>query len=288
MKRHIQADELPSWYELGWQDGTRPAILLRIEEGTLKREFRPLERLMKKMSEAAKVPFTFDLEKRTGFGEMYVERTGGADGFAEFRFPIPDLRGKSDTCFACRGSGRNSIMERTCELCRGRKRHRSPDWGKGRRATRTLGVFLELLQFPERETQASKPQLLTVQVYAIDGQSMHGFPVGGHMGVPLSRWLASYPERMQLEECLAAMKAASTRMIGKERHGLYQAWTEPDGRFHLSVPGNCACLGSMDFHAAREGRGGTFNSHNVDGPWQQLSLVAGVAALHDLARKEIK
>jgi hypothetical protein len=288
MKRHMVSAELPVWYELGWQEGTRPAILLRIEERTLEREFEPLERLMREEAERMKTALKFDLARRTGFGEMFIERTGSEGGFAEFRFPIPDLRGKAGPCFACNGTGRNSIMERTCELCRGRKRHRSCDWGKGRRATRTLGSFLELLRFPEKETKSARPQLLTLQVYAIDGQDMHGFPLGGEMGIPLVRWLASYPERMRLDVCAAAMEAAYERMLGKQRHAAYRAWSEPDGRFHMDVPGNCACLGSMDFHAAKDGSGASFSSHNVDGPWQQLALAAGVAALHDLARKEMK
>jgi hypothetical protein len=62
------------------------------------------------------------------------------------------------------------------------------------------------------------------------------------------------------------------------------------GGLCIDCPGD-ACGIHPDTYAEydiKEGRGYKFTCHNVDTPMQQITLIAGLAALHDCTRKEIK
>ncbi len=59
------------------------------------------------------------------------------------------------------------------------------------------------------------------------------------------------------------------------------------GWLNVQCPGS-GCGLCPSHHGIERGRGYEFDSHNVDSPIQQLTLLAGLAALHDRARREIK
>jgi hypothetical protein len=101
---------------------------------------------------------------------------------------------------------------------------------------------------------------------------------------PIAReWIRSGGNR-ELLTVREAMKTAWDTMwggaLGTELSDFHASVF--DGyRIHLSVPGNCACLGSnVDLD---DGDGPIqVNSHNVDGPIQQLALFAGLVELSRL------
>ncbi len=87
------------------------------------------------------------------------------------------------------------------------------------------------------------------------------------------------------------MKKCWDRLFGLKD---YDKWSfrvsVGDGFITIDCPGN-ACGIHPDHNAGlriEKDEGYEFTCHNVDSPAQQLTLLAGLAALHDKARKEIK
>lgn len=67
--------------------------------------------------------------------------------------------------------------------------------------------------------------------------------------------------------------------------GYYDARLTERGRFSVSCPGD-ACGLYSDEYSSHDGRmGHRFTCHNVDNPGQQLTLLAGLAALSDFVIK---
>jgi hypothetical protein len=289
MNKHILFDELPCWYELSWVAKPGPAILIRIREEILRSEYlKQFPRIMKLVGEHAKKLFACNLEKSFGFGKIRIRKTGNEQGFVNFEFRIPYLRSDPETCLSCGGLGKDSFEEwASCRACHGRKKTRGYDWAKGGDAVLTLGTFLQQLEFCDQEIASQHKQLFTLSTYFRTDTNLNNCPFGFEASPKLVGWLGSLPRNTELESCSQAMRLASEKMIGKApRIDRFTMYIGSDGRLHANVPGNCACLGSTDFSALGDKAGATYNSHNVDGPWQQLSFVAGLAALHDMARKQ--
>jgi len=81
-------------------------------------------------------------------------------------------------------------------------------------------------------------------------------------------------------------------MFGKERYLNFgfKAYMLRKGGVVLDVPGNACGIYNPpehDYGLPRK-EGCKFECHNVDSPMQQLTLLVGLAMLHDKARKEIK
>jgi hypothetical protein len=129
---------------------------------------------------------------------------------------------------------------------------------------------------------------LTVQTTTIQG--MHGGSLGGMFSIPLVRWLSRVRVNTQLEKVENAMKAAYNRMLGYRRYHRndFRVWlADNQGWLNISCPGDACGLHPADHYRSAHKEGYDFACHNVDSPMQQLTLIAGLAALCDLVRKGI-
>jgi|GEM_PF-6528962 len=147
-------------------------------------------------------------------------------------------------------------------------------------------------------------QLLTVKP-GQHGTGLHSHPVQGEVSVEGLRWL----ERLGREGEGELSKFTYTRPLpDRVESSMQQAWkslawdrtsramTEDihgriteDGRFTLVCPGN-ACDVSIypdGFYGSEYGIPAYFSCHNLDGPEQQLTLVAGLAVLHELMMEDL-
>ncbi len=149
----------------------------------------------------------------------------------------------------------------------------------------TLQVLLSSL-FCVRESPDTKQIQLATYELAYAGRSMHGFPLWGQFSVELSRWIASFGDH-EFENVKKEMQRIFKTVFSFSDR--YQATGASDGRFHFSVPGQCACLGpdGGESRNLSEGMGYQYGSHNVDGPVQQLVLLVGVITLVKEASKAI-
>ena len=56
----------------------------------------------------------------------------------------------------------------------------------------------------------------------------------------------------------------------------------------FDCPGNACGIHPTEVDLRYDLGGYEFSCHNVDSPAQQMALIVGLAALHDMARKEMK
>ena len=279
---------MPCWYELSLKGRSGQAgLYLRIHSDFVNQ--------YGEVSTSA--PIVENLRSDFGFsevsgilrGDFGFERSlryfGTANGFLEHAIPIPRVRKRTGKrCPRCKGTGkRREFNNDKCfacddgwEVCY--------DWQEVFAVSATLSLLFILLEFPDRETISVMPQLLTVTTTT--SKEAHGGELRGNY----SRKLVSYLESRgpgPIPEMITAMRTAWEQVEGEipSSDGYYfQAYTQGEnGQLNIMCPGHGVGI-CPDINSIGRGRGYRFSSHNVDNPMQQLTLLASLAALHDLAR----
>lgn len=290
-------ENIPCWYELSWL-AEPPTIVLRLH-----RDFIAVAKIMspeafivqKFMKEFRFTNWNGDFTRNWGFEDAFV-RQGEKDEFVEFWVSIPKVKWRTaEPCEHCNGSGKNPLFEdedEKCFSCDGSGKAYTMDWKTAYAISASFTVFSNLADHPEQETRAAVPQLLTVRT--ITRQESHGGSLGGEYSVPLARWMASLGDGTKMTEMVEAMKAAHYRLFDDEKFDLHRSSFRAsidyeDGWLNVSCPGEACGLNPEHGEdiAMREKRGYKFDCHNVDTPMQQLTLLAGLVALHDRARREL-
>lgn len=99
-----------------------------------------------------------------------------------------------------------------------------------------------------------------------------------------------FDDAIRLVKMEDAMRKAYVRMLRADYLDSlsFRASVENErGWLNVSCPGSACGLHPTD-HFMRDGYGFEFSSHNVDTPAQQLTLLAGLAALHDRVDQELQ
>lgn len=288
--RVLIEEDFPCWYELSWQE-KKPAIILRIHEDFIK-DFKPTSEssvLVRHFMEEFKfTDFAGNLNSDFGFNKA-LKFVKEKNDFSEFLIELPVVRKKaSKTCSLCNGSGESSFLEENCLSCNGSGKQDTYNWQPTDEISASLSMLLSKLKLFERKTSASFPQLLTVQT--VTQRSQNGGALGGTYGVSLCKWLRSLEVGIPLSEVVQAIKTAYSHMFaglrGSDENNLKAYLNTEAGSLIINCPGNSCGLHPSDW-CIEEGQGYHFSSHNVDTSMQQLTLLSGLAALHDKARKEI-
>lgn len=289
-------ENIPCWYELSWQK-EEPAILLRVHQDFIKstRMFPPESPIIRHYMEAFKFSnFSDSLNGNFGFNNTLFEGTfnyqGKKDEFVEFLIKLPIIKVKThEVCDYCHGSGKDTIIEedeRDCIHCEGTGTKYDYLWQRAYAVSASFTIFFKIARYPEKETSSSLPQLIIVET--VTDREMHGGSLGGEISIPLRNWLASLGDA-SLPEVTQATKTAYGHMFSGLRHFndyYFKSYARSNGGFVADCPGDACGLHPSGWHKP-EGEGYEFSCHNVDSPAQQITLLAGLAALHDRARKEI-
>lgn len=294
----IIRENIPCWYELSWQE--KPlAIILRIHRDFIENFVAEMKTLpqdwpvVKSLMEEFKLTdFGGDFRQDIGFSKVFKHR-GEKDGFTEFLVAIPKIEKKTDKkCPNCNGLGKEKEpYERECLWCKGTGKVYIMDWRLARAVSASFTVFTSMLSvgFCKKDTSAPFPQLLTVKT--ITGRDMHGGSLSGEVSIPLRNWLASLKDGTNLLEVSQATKMTYGHMfVGGLRHFseyYFRAYARENGGFIIDCPGDACGLHPSGWNRP-EGQGYEFSCHNVDTPAQQITLLAGLAVLHEKARREIK
>lgn len=238
--------------------------------------------------------FGEDFTKDIGFGGIF-KYSGEKDGFAEFTAEIPRVKKKTDKkCHNCEGTGKRiwSDQDEKCLFCEGSGIEWVYDWKEATAISASFTVLTKWLgSYCEIETSAPYPQLLTIQTITQQGQ--HGGSLSGDISIPLRNWLDAFAancrKQRSFPEMTSAMMTAYNRMIRLRDYDRYSfnAYIAKKGMFIANCPGNACGLNPSDWYE-NKGHGFEFSCHNVDSPMQQITLLAALAVLHDIARKEIK
>ena len=170
-------------------------------------------------------------------------------------------------------------------------------------ATLTIRVLAFALDGHVTDAMKLKPvgnrfQLLSFRTSA--KHDIHGHSVGGVVHPAFRRWLASFAKRTDVTQYLAradeAMLAVYTSIARPEalkfaKDNCYSRISE-DGRFFFTCPGNACDIAIYPdnehggAHVNYE-YGSDFSCHNLDSAGQQVTLLAGLAVLLEIASADL-
>lgn len=286
-------ENIPCWYELSFRE-TGPAIILRVHKDFIEsiklvpnNDWRVVDFLKQfKFNE-----FVGSFDGNFGFDNAFI-REGQKGEFTEFVVEIPKVRKKTGrVCKYCKGSGKDDYSD-GCLSCDGKGEEYIYDWNKAQAISASFTVFFDFSRFPKFETSSSVTQLMTMQTITL--KESHGGSLDGEYSIPLSNWFKKLEQKEKpepLEAAVGAMWSAYKKMINHPKlypKYLFRAWIHDGGRITLDCPGDACGIYIPPEGIWNEGRGRKFSCHNVDTPAQQLTLLVGLAVLHDKARKEMK
>jgi len=291
--RMIMNEYVPCWYELSWH-GKIGGITVRIHEDFIGNSPQVAGDLS--YIEYFKKEFGFKDFGNTFTADFGFERCflfqGVSDGFHEFLVKVPRVKTFEDTvCPHCNGKKKGGFGK--CMYCDGHGKPYHYDYQQAYAISATFTLFTQYASIIEegKETSAKIPQLLTVRTVTI--KDSHGGSLSGDYGIHLGRFLSSLPQHTAIDEMVGPMQKAWEIMDGekflKNRGGMFgfEAYiANNSGWLNVSCPGD-ACGLHPSHHSSERGCGYEFSCHNTDTPMQQLTLLAGLAGLHDKARREI-
>lgn len=156
------------------------------------------------------------------------------------------------------------------------------------------------------EVKANRQQLL--YIFGRCRNDLHGHSLGGWVFPAFGSWLASIGKKASEKVSSFDIEAyQGTRLLPEVEKAMKEAWravapqnlkryadecragVHASGRFSLSCFGDACDLSIYPDLAERidVGHMVQFACHNLDTAPQQLTLLAGLAAMHDLASKEL-
>ncbi len=279
-------EDIPKWYGLWW-DRDEESLFLKIHRKFI--ETAPYR-------ETAKHFKLFGVERDLflrcetrlgqdtfGFDEVIVREETDAD-WITYRIRIPHVIHQTGmVCPECQGT-RNRIscgeIMGDCMDCRGTGWQRVRDWDKARLLCISLSVLFSAIEFsPEVDIQSEEKQWFTL---LLGGQAGRHF-LGGQMSPDFVDLLRSVSRGsdVELPIVVEAEKSAYRQMFGEvedfHQHS-FHSWVT-GGNLIIDCPGDaCGIHPSPHVHDIRRGYGVEFTCHNVDGWYQELILLCGLAA----------
>lgn len=156
------------------------------------------------------------------------------------------------------------------------------NWEIAYATSATLNMFFRFLGSLKLEIYSALPQLMDINLITQTGD--HGGSISITLGKAILPYLASKSDGSspQIEE---SMRSAYDYMFGRESFGHFRAYFRESRYIHLDCPGDACGLDPSHMASPSKDKGYKLLPHNVDSPLQQLTLLMGVAALHDEARK---
>jgi len=294
----INREDMPCLYDLSWDEKV-PAIIIKIHRDFIENCSVPprspmICHFMGKFGFSAFDCFRANLFREQLFGfDGAFQKIGRENDFIIFEAKIPQVEKQlNEVCHECNGSKQNKdFEEEKCLYCKGTGLESIMDWKPIYAISASFTIFFELAFlkcFKNNKTLCSFPQLITVET--VTEEKQHGGSLSGTYSIPLVRFLSSFQPNSEIAEMTEAMIKVWKKMFnGVDEYGKHSFWAKvayENGWLNVSCPGD-ACGLHPDSFGPNPGKGYKFSCHNVDTPMQQITLLAGLAALCDKARKEI-
>ncbi len=291
----IRYEDLPCWYELNW-DSAKTAFILNVHNDFIHAKgaisgSAPIVKLLKRGFQLKSFEGNFAADS-FGF-EGALKRIGQNNGFASFIGVIPEGEIKTDVqCSHCHGSRKDAINEdMDCLSCRGTGYKLESRMEGAYALSLTLETFFRFAFDPEQRTSAKIPQLMNVEMILSRRESGLAVGIGGEISRAFWTWMIAHGPDRQLKDVVSAMRAAWYKISP-----FYKLWhldddfsaeIREDGWMAMDCPGD-RCGVFPSHIGLRPHQGYEFGCHNVDTVDQQLTLLAGLAALHTKARKDMQ
>lgn len=281
----IASERVPWWYELEWRPGPgNPGLLIHIRT----------EIIQEYLTEAAIARYLFP--PGNGFGEFAAteESFGYGSCFSwqprdkESRslvLPIPVIEKENkEPCHLCNGTGKSFYDDETiCFACNGRKKERRLDWDTAYQISATLTVLFRRINYLTEIAESSKSQLLMLET--VTARELHGGSLSGTYNQTLIRWLMRLHPGTPLTCMTEAMRLCHSTQFSEnfESREFKASINDKHGSLNIGCAGDaCGLHPTLNYRAPSEGY--SWSSHNVDSPMQQLTLIAGLAALSTKVR----
>ena len=296
MMKILTYEKIPCWYELSFQKN-KPGIILRIHKDFIAQS-GPIKETALRVEDFTEhfkfKKFSGSFDGNIGFDDCFI-RKGTIGDFTEFFVEIPQIKEYSKKkCRDCNGSGRDEMLDGNCFNCDGIGKEYFYNWKKAFRVSASFTVILGWLDLFEKETSSLLPQLMTV--FTITRDEMHGGSLGGMYSIELCNWMRALYRQTggpyEMTEMAEAMKITNKKIFIRidefDENYIWARIYDYAGWLNVGCPGSACGLHPANDYEPREGRGYEFACHNVDNPMQQFTLLAGLAALYDRARREIR
>jgi hypothetical protein len=261
---NIARGDIPSWYEMSWQKN--PASLaFKIHQDFINDsrpiplEFPAIKALQKNLGLSN---FEGDLSKDFGFENTFKNKGLDERGFVILQANLPKATGFFNS-----------------EVV---------DWHASYALSASLMILTMYTHHLEKETSSNLKQLFVLRTNA----SGERYGLSGVIGLTLHNWLKENKGDTN-QKMILAMKSAYQEMMGKEaRHAIdgFDVLPWENGainagciKWRWGISPNFMAEGDIEL-----GRGYKIDGYNLDNPMQQITMIAGLAALHDAARKEVK
>jgi hypothetical protein len=283
----LYRNDQPCWYELTMPNIHRPDVGIRVHNEFIQANPLPADMPILKAMAKFLPPERFVGKFDDHFGYdgcfRYVSRNGD---YTEFSVSLPQVSKTGKNCEMCKGTGQDEILERECLYCQGQKVQTEYDWTEARAMSATFTVLTFLLRYPEGITTSPHKQLLTIHTSTPE----FGGSLGGEFSPHMVKWLSRFGSSVTLPIMEEAMRTAWNHMMQPRTasldHNQFRASIDgPNGWLNINCPGH-ACGLNPHYSGIREGQGYQFTDHNIDNTAQQLTLIAGLAALGDMARRK--
>ena len=258
----METSNVPVWCELGIQDST---LLLRVPieaqaylEAQLRApgEFRAVQFLTEACNADSFIP---PRGGAWGF-DGALSQGDETDGWIEHSAPLPTPSQSAKT------------------------------WSRRRKLSASLQIPCMLLDLTGVETTTNRAQLMLVEMEIARAREPHGAPISAKFSQQFCRWVAHILGDQEgiydYEPVSDAMKKAFAHMCESTPYmdQRFQAQLRSPGRIDLTCPGDRTSLNPT--YAPSDSSGYEIHPHNVDDTLQQLTLLAGLAKLHELARAD--
>lgn len=250
----LTQENIPCWYELSFSK--EPAIILRIYQDYicgLKRLTCGIDELPLFKQFTIKEKFKYDFNKDFGFGGVFKLKRK-TDLFSEFAVEIPKI-------------AKNPELIHLAVL--------------------TLSATFNLLNFQPESSNVKTIQLMEIDTF-VESKIFNARAMSGSFSPVFVRWLERFEIGHNFPKVTEAMISVYDLFHKTEKYEKHQFGARigeiRKGYLILGCPGTNCCqinpCGSWD-----EDEGYNFGYHNIDYSHQQIALFAGLAALHDEARK---
>lgn len=287
-----ESHNYPTIYEISYQEtNSLPVILLRIHQDFVAKTKINLKNPIAEslMASYKFKSFSGDLGKNFGFNEN-IFYNGIQDEFSEFSVKIPEVKKISkEKCDFCKGSGKDEFdPKEKCDFCQGTGKNFVCDWTTSDAISASLTVLLrefEKYSF-DNKTSSLDPQLISLITGTAEG--MDGCFLSAEIGKPLRWWLAEKVGKNTIPEMIKAMKATYWKTMGYRKFDETYFSTEVVNQGGLILecpPGGCSMVTKWD--ELSDIKGYSLYSHACDNSAQQLTFIAGLAALYDLAKQKL-
>lgn len=292
MYHNLIREEVPCWYDLSW-DNKRCSIILKIHKDFVTSldwmgSKSPIVEEMKEEFEFES--FSSDFSKNLGFDDVFKFEKETEHFYSYLiEMPSPSIAPCETCSLQMEFDFPDQFSDILCPECWGRKQRIDTDWQTAYAISATFTIFFFLPYNPaENPVSFTYPQLINIQTCTL--RDMHGGSLSGGYLYPTGKWLASHKPGFEITSIKEAMISAYEKMHHEKQDDMnricnFKATIDyENGWLNTSCPGD-ACGLHPERSPPNNEFGYRFSCHNVDTPFQQLTLLTGLAALCDEVRK---